>query len=84
MNLENETLNLNEFVTACQHLFSMLTYTEKREILEEYCSFKANISDEIKKNPKLTVIMICKKPLCMYISLNIISFYTKSTKSIRA
>ena len=31
---ENETLNLNEFVTACQHLFSMLSYTEKREMLE--------------------------------------------------
>lgn len=52
---ENETLNQKEFITACQHLFSMLSYNEKREILEfgrenkrqdyyENCTFKPKIN----------------------------------------
>ena len=31
---ENETLNENEFKTACDRLYDMLTYMEKREIIE--------------------------------------------------
>ena len=48
---ENETLNENEFKTACDRLYDMLSYMEKREIIE-YGNEEINNQKKKKKEKK--------------------------------